>query len=168
MFIYRKVILILLLLPATCIVHAQAVNIDSLQFIIKFNQDNAEKVNAYKVLSQALLFKNFDSCQATSLAVSLLAQKLKDDAALSELKKITGLSWYFKGVYDSAAAYYYKALDIAKNVKDPSKKAAILNELGKLYRKTKDLDRALQMYNEAYVIYEKMQDEANMATILNE
>lgn len=37
-----------------------------------------------------------------------------------------------------------------------------------MYRKTKDLDRALQMYNEAYAIYKKQNDETGMGTILNE
>lgn len=168
MYNFKKIILFFFFLGKTFIIVAQSANIDSLQFIIKFNADNTEKVNAYKALSLALLFKDFDLCQSTAIAGSALAEKLKDDGSLSEFKKITGLSWYFKGAYDSAAVYYYKALDIANKVNDPSKKAGVLNELGKLYRKTRDLDRALQMYNEAYAIYKKLNDEEDMATILNE
>lgn len=147
---------------------AQSANTDSLQFIIKFNPDNSQKLNAYKELSMALIFKDFDDCQATAKAGAALAEKLKDQASLSRLKLTTGLSWYFKGAYDSAAVYYYKALDLVKNLNDPSAKAGVLNELGKLYRKTKDLDRALQMYDEAFDIYKKQNDETGMATILNE
>jgi signal transduction histidine kinase len=44
----------------------------------------------------------------------------------------------------------------------------VLNELGKLYRKTKDLDRALQNYDEAFSIYKKLNKENEMATIYNE
>jgi len=115
-----------------------------------------------------MLFKDFDACQSAASAGTKLAEKLNDLGYLSEFKKLTGLSWYFKGVYDSAAVYYYKALEIANRVKDPLIKAGVLNELGKLYRKTRDLDRSLQMYDEAYAIYKKLEDEANMATILNE
>lgn len=147
---------------------AQYANIDSLEFIVKFNADNNEKLNAYKELSMALIYKDFDECQATAKAGAALAEKLKNKDALSNLLLTTGLSWYFKGVYDSAAVYYYKALEISKNLNNPLTKAAILNELGKLYRKTKDLDRALQMYDEAYEIYKSQHDEDGMGTILNE
>jgi signal transduction histidine kinase len=164
----KKTLLLFFLLFKILIVSAQTASIDSLQFIIKFNTDNAKKVNAYKVLAKALIFKDFDVCQETAIAGAALAEKLKDDASISELKKISGLSWYFKGVYDSAAVYYYKSLEIANKVKDPSLKAGVLNELGKLYRKTRDLDRSLQMYNEAYEIYKKANNESEMATILNE
>lgn len=148
--------------------NAQYANIDSLEFIVKFNADNNEKLNAYKELSMALIYKDFDECQATAKSGAVLAEKLKNKDVLSSLLLTTGLSWYFKGVYDSAAVYYYKALDISKNLNNPLTKAAILNELGKLYRKTKDLDRALQMYDEAYNIYKNQNDETGMGTILNE
>ena len=164
----KKVFFFLFFLLEAFTLQAQFANIDSLRFIIKFNGDNSEKINAYKALSKELLVKDFDECQVISNAGAALAEKLKDYGSLSEFKKYTGLSWYFKGSYDSAAVYYYKALDVLKKTDDPSKKAGVLNELGKLYRKTKDLDRALQMYNEAFSIYKKLNDEGGMATILNE
>ena len=161
-------IIFLLFLMQSFLSNAQPVNFDSLRFIIKFKADNPEKLNAFKIISQALITKDFDECQAVSKAGAALAEKLKDNAALSEFIKNTGLSWYFKGAYDSAAVYYDKALAVANKSKDPAKKAAVLNEMGKLYRKTRDLDRALQMYNEAYDIYKKGNNESEMATILNE
>ena len=168
MFDFKNIFFYLLFLAATYHVNAQTANIDSLEFIIKFNPENGEKTKAYLALSQALLFKDFDECQANLKAGILLSQKLQDSASLSEFEKFTGLSWYFKGVYDSAAVYYYKALDILRIHKDLSKKAGVLNELGKLYRKTRDLDRALQMYDEAFAIYKSVNNKDGMATILNE
>ncbi len=168
MFKYKHLFLLLLFTTAACSGYAQQSNIDSLRFIIKFNAENTEKLKAYKALANAMLFKDFDECQAASVAGAALAEKLKDPAALAELKKYTGLSWYFKGAYDSAAMYYYVAMDILKKTDAPAVKAGVLNELGKLYRKTKDLDRSLQMYDEAFAIYKKLNDDDGMATILNE
>ena len=165
---YKKVFFILYFIGITGVASAQNANIDSLQFIIKFNADNAAKLNAYKVLSYALLFKDFDECQAAAVAGAVLAEKLHDQGSLAECKKLTGLTWYFKGSYDSAAVYYYIAMDILKKTDAPVVKAGVLNELGKLYRKTRDLDRSLQMYNEAFDIYKKMNNDDGMATILNE
>ena len=150
------------------VANAQSSKIDSLRFIIKFNAENAQKVNAYKALAQAMMFKDFDECQTANAAGAKLAEKLNDFASLAEFKKTMGVSWYFKGSYDSAAVYYYIALDILKKTDAPLVKAGVLNELGKLYRKTKDLDRALQMYDEAFDIYKRVNAENDMATILNE
>ena len=168
MYQFKKTLLVFFFLGKALVMPAQTASIDSLRFIIRFNNDNVKKINAYKALANALIFKDFDACQETAIAAAALAEKIKDDASLSELKKYLGLSWYFKGVYDSAAVYYYKSLEIAKKVKNLSVKAGVLNELGKLYRKTRDLDRSLQMYNEAYEIYKKLNNESEMATILNE
>lgn len=168
MFKYKQVFFFIYFTIAALIANAQTGNIDSLQFIIKFNAENAEKIRAFKALAQAMMFKDFDACQAANAAGARLAEKLNDLRSLSEFKKGTGMAWYFKGSYDSAAVYYYIALDILKKTDAPTTKADILNELGKLYRKTRDLDRALQMYDEAFAIYKKLNDENDMATILNE
>lgn len=165
---YKQVYFFILLYFSVSGAYAQTANIDSLRFIIQFNAENGEKVKAYKALADAMIYKDFDGCQAAAIAGSRLAEKLKDAASLAELKKYTGLSWYFKGSYDSAAVYYYIALDILKKTDAPAVKAGVLNELGKLYRKTKDLDRSLQMYDEAFAIYTKLNDDNGMATILNE
>ncbi|MFZ1454023.1 MAG: hypothetical protein WAT20_15055, partial [Ferruginibacter sp.] len=143
MFKNKQVFLIFIFNLVALFANAQGGNTDSLKFIIKFNADNAEKVKAYKALANAMLFKDFDECQAAAVKGAALAEKLKDPASVAELKKYTGLSWYFKGSYDSAAVYYYKAMDILKKTDAPAVKAGVLNELGKLYRKTRDLDRSL-------------------------
>ena len=132
--LFKKTSLLFLIIFFAVTINAQTVNIDSLQFIVKFNPDNLEKVNAYKALSMALIFKDFDECQAMASDGARLAEKLKDIKSLSRLKLTTGLSWYFKGSYDSAAVYYYKALDLLKNENSPEARAGVLNELGKLYR----------------------------------
>ncbi len=147
---------------------AQQRTIDSLQSIIQSNHPDPEKIKAYLALSAAKNGKDFDECLSVSGAGAVLAQKLNDLSALAEFQKEIGVSYYFKGNFDSAAAYYYKALDVLKKSNDDLKRAGVLNELGKLYRKTKDLERSLQMYDEAYAIYKRIGDNDGMATILNE
>lgn len=166
--IFKKLFISLFFVATACRSHAQPGNADSLRFIIKFHANDSSKVSAYKALTRLLLFKDFDECQATAVEGAVLAEKLKDHASLSELKMFTGLTWYFRGSYDSAALYYYRALDILKKTNAPSKRAMVLNELGKLYRKTRDLDRSLQMYDEALAVYKSLNDQDGMATILNE
>ncbi len=156
------------LLLTTLVGPAQQRTKDSLQLVINGNGNDKERLKACVALSSALLVKDFDGCLSVSATGALLAQKLNDLPAYSEFQKAIGISYYFKGNFDSAASYYYRALDVLNKINDPDKKAAVLNELGKLYRKTRDLDRSLQMYDEAYAVYKGTGNNDGMATILNE
>ncbi len=147
---------------------AQQLSVDSLQQVVKTGTNDGEKMKACKALTEALMIKDFDECLQAASSGAQLAEKLKDYTSLGEFQKTIGLSYYFKGDYDSAAAYYYKALEVLKKSNDLLKRAEVLNELGKLYRKTRDLDRALQIYDEAFAIYKKLHNDEGMATILNE
>ena len=147
---------------------AQSRVTDSLKWVINNSTDDKARLEAYRSLTKIFLLKDFDECMTTASNGAVLAEKMKDLTALGELQKSIGISWYFKGSYDSAAVFYYKALEVLKSPNNRSEKADVLIQLGKLYRKTKDLNRAMQMYDEAYAIYKITEDEMNMATILNE
>ncbi|MBK7434636.1 MAG: sensor histidine kinase [Chitinophagaceae bacterium] len=148
--------------------YSQTTNTDSLEQVFQNSPTYKERISACKLLSTAYLIRDFDACLSAAKAGAELAEAEKDHSSLGELKKTIGMAWYFKGVFDSAANYYYKALDVLKDPEEELQKAGVLNELGKLYRKTRDLDRALQNYDEAFAIYKKRQDDNGMATILNE
>ena len=167
MYLKRSVIVYLILFTAT-VAHTQQRTQDSLRLVIKSTSTEREKIKACLALSSSLLVKDFDECLSVSVTGADIAQKLNDPGSLSEFQKTIGLSYYFKGNFDSAAAYYYRALAVLNRINAPDKKAAVLNELGKLYRKTRDLDRSLQLYQDAYKLYESMGDKDGMATILNE
>ncbi|MEI9957446.1 MAG: sensor histidine kinase [Ferruginibacter sp.] len=161
---------ILLLCFVVCNLHAfsQLSKIDSLTKIINNNNADDKRIIAYKELANLQLLKNFDDCIATTAKGYALAAKTSDSASLGDFTKLSGQAYYFKGNYDSAAVYFYKALRLLYKDEDALSRAAVLNELGKLYRKTKDLDRALQNYDEAFAIYKSKDAENDMATILNE
>jgi two-component system, NarL family, sensor kinase len=146
---------------------------DSLQKVIESSIAEKEKLNAYKKLSNIFATKDFDKSQSYSTIGLAIATKNKDFFSQAYFKKQIGLAYYFKGKYDSAANYYYSALNILKTesknlIEKDVEKAGILNELGKLYRKTKDLERSLLHYDEAYKLYLNATNFDGMATILNE
>ena len=164
----RFLILLICIFLATVNASAQSVAADSLKNIINSNSQEGKKITAYKLLAEIQFLKNFDDCLATATSGYVLANKTKDSASLGEFMKLMGRAHYFKGNYDSAAIYYHQALNTLNQNSYALQKAGVLNELGKLYRKTKDLDRALQNYDEAFAIYKNAGAENDMATILNE
>lgn len=147
---------------------APATSGDSLQKIINSNAPATEKIKASISLSAALATKDFQWSQEVAIQGLTLAKAQGDTKARAALENNMGLAWYFKGKYDSAAACYYRSMDLYQKISDPEGKAALLNHLGRLYRKTRDLDRALQFYDEAYAIYKAAGNNDGMATILNE
>lgn len=152
----------------TLLAAAQSPAPDSLLKIVNGNFSAQQKIIAYKQIANIQFFKNFDDCLAAAVNGYQVAATIKDTASLGEFTGIIGRAHYFKGAYDSAAIYYYRALQLLNNPDYILQKAGVLNELGKLYRKTRDLDRALLNYDEAFTIYKKAGAENDMATILNE
>ncbi|MBP6430506.1 MAG: sensor histidine kinase [Ferruginibacter sp.] len=153
---------------------SQSLQLDSLRVLIKQNTSYDKKIIALKKITDLLVTKDFSECIDLANQGIELAQKNNDNFSQAYFKKQIGLSNYFKGNFDTAAVCYYDAINILKNNTTKSKKdvdllkASILNEMGKLYRKTKDLKRALQHYDEAYAIHKQQNNLDGMATILNE
>ena len=162
----RTLLFYLIASGVNCI--AQSGNPDSLRNVINSNGVDKQKIEAYKGLAGGLAIKNFDEGMNAASAGYQLALKAKDSSSMGEFDGLAGSAHYFKGNYDSAASFFYRALNLLKKNTDKKKKAGILNELARLYRKTKDLERATQIYDEAFAIYEDLGDEDGMATILNE
>ena len=164
----QKIAWLFLLTLYSCAAEAQQYMIDSLNFVISNSKSDPEKIKAYFLLQEKLLFKDFDQCLAASQNGAALARKINDSSSYGGFQDAIGRAYYFKGNYDSAATYYYQSLEILRKTGDQPKLAAALNDIGKLYRKTRDLNRSIQMYDEAYLIYKRLNDENGMATILNE
>ena len=132
------------------------------------NGNNTEKLDAYLALAEALTMKDFDRAISMSNDGNAVAAREKDFDAIANFSRIKGEAYYFKGLYDSAAIYYFQALQDVKRSGNKLTLGKIFNNLGKFYRKTKDYDRALQNYEEALQIYKDIGNEVELATILNE
>ncbi|MEO7444444.1 MAG: sensor histidine kinase [Ferruginibacter sp.] len=142
---------------------------DSLQDILHSPATKNEgRLQALMELSKIFETRNFTAAKTYTRDGKLLAAKMHNDFSLAEFCRIGGKADYFRGYYDSAAREWYQALGIFKKLNQPAKQGEILLELGKLYRKTKDLDRALVQYNEAEEIYTRLGDQTSLGTVYNE
>jgi two-component system, NarL family, sensor kinase len=164
----QAILLSLFFIMVAATTRSQQNVIDSLKDVINSKQDDSIKVLAYSMLTNKLIGKDFEEGRKTAEEGALLSLKLKDSGAWGGFQNQVGLTYYLKGNYDSAAFYYYRALNLLKRMGHESRVAAVLNDIGRLYRKTRDLDRSLQMYDEALALYKKLGEDEGMATILNE
>jgi signal transduction histidine kinase len=148
--------------------HLFAQNTDSLeQELADGKISRQQELNIYKTLSGSLTTKNFDKSIQYGKEGIALATKLKDSVTIGLLHAFAGEAYYFKGQYDTASQYYYTAIAILEK-RDKSQTALAFNNLAKLYRKTKDLDKAERYYDKAMELYKAANDSAGVQMIWNE
>lgn len=146
---------------------------DSLKQFINSAKTYQEKIGAFVQLVAYFELKNFDSTIILGDEAIRLARKNADSVNIAELKRYIGVAWYFKGDYDIAAQNYFESIAILEKMPERHRQEAqklglVYNELAKLYRKTGDLDRAIQNYDKAYSIFLQLKDTTNMTMIFNE
>ena len=144
------------------------VNVDSLQAIINSKRPYSDRINASLKILETFELKNFDSTLIEGDKALVLARKNTDSIAVAEIKRHIGVASYFQGKYDVAAKNYYESVAILEKVNEPKKLAPVYNELGKLYRKTRDLDKAMENYEKAASIFKQLKDTGGISMILNE
>jgi signal transduction histidine kinase len=161
---------LLILLLCVFILHldvfAQGAKVE--QWKHKINTNAADKLSAYSEWTNHLSVSNFDSCiliGKTGLAQTAAA---KDSINYALITQNIGRAHYFKGRYDSAIIYYYQSLAIFERRPITGALANNLNDIAKLYRKTKDLSKALKFYKRAMEVYQSLNDKAGIAMIFNE
>jgi two-component system, NarL family, sensor kinase len=165
--LYPLIIALLIIVAPEAEAQSQT-NVDSLRSVINSNRPYQEQITASIKLVENFQLKNFDSTLIEGEKALKLARKNTDSISVAELKRQIGVASYFKGKYDVAAANFYESIAILEKTNNKKKLAPVYNDLGKLYRKTKSLDRALDNYNKADAIYRQLKDTAGIAMILNE
>jgi two-component system NarL family sensor kinase len=163
----NRIYLLILLLFSAGSLRAQ-VNTDSLKAVMNSNRPYNEQIGAAIKLTENYQLKDFDSTLIIGEKALELARKNTDSITVAEIKRHIGVASYFKGKYDVAATNFYESVAILEKADDKKKLAPLYNEIGKLYRKTRDLDKAMENYDKAVALFKQLKDTGGIAMILNE
>lgn len=163
----KRVCQFILFFLITVNIQAQT-NTDSLKRVIESNRPYEQQINASIKLVESYQMKDFDSTIIAGNKALKLARKHTDSISVAELKRQIGVASYFSGKFDVAATNFQESIAILEKAKDKRRLAPVYNDLAKLYRKTRDLEKALENYNKADNIYRNLNDTAGIAMILNE
>lgn len=98
----------------------------------------------------------------------IIAEALKDSAAIGELFQNIAQAFYFIGNYDSTASYYYRSIEMLESKNAYAVLALTYNGLAKLFRKTGNYPRAHQFYDKAMDIFVSLKDKIGISMIYNE
>ena len=163
----QRILLLSLLVPAIPM-QAQMHVIDSLKSVVNSSTSDEKKMQAHILLGSRLCTVSFNETIAVADKGIELANKLKDSFALAELNRNKGIANYFKGDLEKAANLYYYAAGIYERNNKRKELAYVLNDIAKLYRKTRDLKRAKIIYDRSLTLFQVLKDSSGIQMILNE
>lgn len=159
----------LLLIGATLLSISLFAQSDSLDRIIADpSAARTEKLRALKGLTQLYYLKDFDKTIIAGEQAAAFTKSAEDSILYGGILLNVGVAHYFKGNYDTAARYYYQSLGILERSGNRKEQAYVLNELAKLYRKTRDLNRSLSYYEHALALFRQIGDSSGVQMVLNE
>ncbi len=132
-------------------------------------ESEEDSIRAERYLSRAGEFMKSDYDSAIFWAQR--ARSLSSESDLLSLSAkslmLEGNAWYFKGVHDSSLALYFRAAELYRSAGDEPGEAYSWNEIGVLYRKQGDMDKALEALEKALDLSAKSGDLEQMANAYN-
>lgn len=127
-----------------------------------------QKISAYIPLTDILSTKDFNESVRIGDEGIKLATQIGDSDAIGQIKAGIGSAEYFMGHYDKAATLFYSSIEILEHTDNKRALALTLNNLAKLYRKTRELDKADHYYSRAMGYYNELHDSLGIQMIWNE
>lgn len=140
---------------------------DSLQRIITHG-NAAQQVRAGVELAKKYSGSKFTDAIETVEQFLPLAQQQHDTLAWASLLRSKGVSHYFLGEYDKAATNYFAAVALLESRGKTRALAEVYELIARLYRKTRELNLALNYYQRAMQIFKTNNDLRGISTIYNE
>lgn len=164
----RKLAVIFSLLFIINTIRSQSnINEDSLWAI--WNDTSAVDSLRMKALSdisgQVYMYRNPDSCQKLSEMLLSYAKSKNDGFWISVALNLIGNSYYLKGELNIALSYYEKCVLQLKENNDEKGSAAMLGNIGSIYRKQGNVLKALDAYHNSMLVLEK--DSTLLPAIIN-
>lgn len=140
---------------------------DSLSNIIA-NGNKIQQLRAGVELAKKQSSSKFEGAIYTTEKLLPIAFEFNDTVACASLLRSKGISYYFIGEYDKAAASYFEAVALIEKKGNTRALAEVYELIARLYRKTHELGLALNYYQRAMQIFKSINDLPGISTIYNE
>lgn len=127
-----------------------------------------QRLALYTDFLEKSVTRNFNDVLELGAEALRLARGAGDSAGVARVERTLGEAYYFKGDYAAAARYFYGSIQKLENAPRSAALGHSYNALAKLYRKTRDLPRALANYDKALALFRALGDSAGVSMILNE
>ena len=139
----------------TCITmqgFCQTSEIDSLKLEIDQQPSDTAKIRALYDLTYKFLGFSLDSALNYARKCYELGMEVEDPGFRCISNSIMGTTFLYLNHYDSAGYYYERALAITKQHDIPDKASALYTNMGVLYKRQGQYDKAIEQYLEGLAI----------------
>jgi len=147
--------------------HAIPINIDSLRLEVRAMPDDTLKVIKLADLSKKYIKYQIDTSYNLSLSSVRLSQKLEYKYGNAYAFKQLGLVYKYLTEYDSALVYYFKSLNLFKDLNVISEKARLLNRIANIYKRQGKFEESLDIFLSALDISITINDSVLISAIYN-
>jgi tetratricopeptide (TPR) repeat protein len=138
-----------------------------LSFLILIQSaSNAQTISDDSLIKYGNSLVNAKRDSSLQIANSVI-QRQKNNLLQANAFKLKSLVFYFDGKFDSAASYLLKALAISEKFNDSNSIGRIYNELGTLWKKQDNVEKALQFYKQAERTFKATGDSVELANTYN-
>ncbi|MEL7003908.1 MAG: tetratricopeptide repeat protein, partial [Bacteroidota bacterium] len=160
----RSIYILIILFLSFCVkANGQSPNVIAQAKKVVEGGQSTEKIEAFNQLGWEYR-KMYPDSSIYFLESSIeLVDLYKDDQLLPETYNYLGVAYLYKGDYLNSYDYHEKAKDLALVKEDSLQYAHALNSLGRLFEGTAAYDKAIDYYNQALNIFQKLDDKIGLA-----
>ena len=150
-----KVFAALLLLSPVVAMGQNQVKLDSMMLQLQNAEVDTVKIETLIEISRHYLTHNFKlSTEYAKRARDLSVEKDFPDF-IAKSNKMLGLAFFYMGDYKSATTHYFEALKFYETASDTSGILTLCNNLGAVYDRLHDFDKALKYYFKAQELFNR-------------
>src|SRR6056297_3211728 len=125
--------------------------VDSLKNEIS-KAEGGQKVKLLNQISKQYWSISPDSSLHFAKEALRIAQKINDDAGISDALNRMGNAHFFLGNKEKSLSYYKNSLELRKKLNDPEKLIQIYNNLSVYYANLRNLEKSNKFYHKALKI----------------
>lgn len=156
---------ILLISIQTC-GFSQMSRLDSIKLKVR-NSEGIEKLKALNSLAFKYAFNDFDSALHYINISLALAANNGDDSLFTEGSNIKGIIFDIQGITDSSEYYFLKTYNMSKKKNFLTYERFSINNLGMMYWRRGDLNKALDFFFEGLKLATQLNNERFKSIVLN-
>ena len=140
---------VLLVISSTAFAQSDSLYIDSLKKVLQTQREDTNKVNTYFEVGYFYQWSQPDSALRYAIPGLELAKKLNFSSGEYDMILPITEALSSKGNYSKALELRFHSIELAKQLKDPTKIANALALTGNVYAHAKDYDKALEYFYRA-------------------
>jgi tetratricopeptide (TPR) repeat protein len=151
--------LVLLLLLTLTVKAQDQVKLDSLELQLRNAESDTSKINSLLEISRYYFTYNYALAAEYGQEALDFSRKKKLKNFEAKANRLLGLSLFYMGNYKNATAHYFNALEFYEVEKDTLGILAMTNNLGAVFDRLRDFDKALIYYFKAQDLYSHLKTE---------